>query len=641
MESTIRRDLDRYAAILGLLTALALLPVQLVINHVYAQTIPVVLGLACVLYLLALGTTTSEDTVTLPRWATHALPGAVLFGSAWIVLFAHSQGARTGLFYGVAGLLATLVLAQVLFADRGDLHAGVLLTQVLVLGGAIRIAAYVTTAAYVGIDIWTHVPHFVRGILQTGTIEGMGTTKYVMAPFYHLVVATTRMFTGLPMEAALVASIGVVMPLAVLFVFLAADLLVPRRWALFATALFAFSDSAIRWSIHLIPTSLGLVFFVAILALVVRLVQLRTTGRETLIAVLLFVAIAFTHQVSSFILLAFMGSGWLAQQLIRLGLFDSAPGGTPELGGGDLQAVSFSGFFVFITGLLTLIWSLTPYYGRPFLQTVLLFLQDALFGESDFSGGITGGGGGGIPLVAWVIQHFHLIGFLLFLFGTTVGSLYAFRRGRRNQAIITLVVASVVMTAFTLLPPLVGVGTFLPGRWYVFLYAVMAILTAVGMEYFRRGLSPVPFVLVLLVFLYAFPTIMIASPNATLDAPLLDTRHPRLSYTQEEVAAMETIGRITSGRTQPIDTDFPYALALNRYVTGRGEDRFDIATIPRGGTAQGETVIYRRYQTTGAPQFDDANGTQRTYRVRPSALCGPDRHRLYANGDVRMCRAAG
>lgn len=640
--ATIQRNLDRVAAVLGLLVALALLPVQFFIQHIYAQTIPVILGAACVLYLVGARTDSAATPVALPRWAAHALPGGVLFGASGLVVLAHLQGARTRTFYALAALVSSLVLAQILFLRDRDRHAGVTLLQIVAIAVAVRFAAHETTAGFVGIDIWLHVPKFSRAILETGTIAGMtqtswGATKYVMAPFYHLMVATTTLFAGVPPRFALLLSLGAIMPLTVLFVYVTADLLVPERWALLACALFAFSDSAIHWSLDLIPTSLGLVFFLAVLALVVRIVQLRTGAPESILMVAFFVGIALTHQVSSFILLVFLAAGWGTQLLIRAGLFDRPTGDARQLGAGNLGAVSFSGYFVFNLGLLTLIWSLTPYHGQSFLETVLLFIGDAIGGGGPDSGGITTGAGGATPpLTQFLVEHLHLVGFLMFMFGATVGGLYAFKQGRRNQAVLTFVSATVIMTAFTLLPPLIGVNTFLPGRWYPFLYAVMAILTAIGFGYLFRSLPPGALLAVMLLFAYMFPLVMVTSPNATLDSPVMKHEHTSLGYTQQDVTAVRTIGTITTSSPEnPITTDFPYLTALNRMHSFR----FGSATIPPGGQARGETVIYRDYQTTGAPQFGDGEGNQRVYRIREPVMCNPARTPVYDNGKVRVCQA--
>lgn len=638
--STARINLDRAAAVLGLVLALALLPVQLVITHIYAQTLPPVLALACLIYLAASGEEAEREILTMPTWMAHALPSLVIFGSAGLVALAHLKGGRTLGFYVLASLLGTLVLGQLLFARDRDLHGRIVLGQIFVLAAVIRLAAVFTTPGYIGIDVWVHMADFTRGILDAHSISGMGQTKYVMAPLYHLLVVVTSLFTGLPIREALFASLGLAMPVSILFVFAAANYLVETRWALFAAALFALSGSVIRWGIHLIPTSLGLLFFVATLALVVRLFRVSTRSRDGLLVVLFLVAVALTHQVSSFIMLVFLLAGGVTQLILKTGVMDPPKSSTHGLGANDVEPIAFGGYVVFNVGFLTLTWSLTPYYGRPFLETVFIFLRDSIGGSlSDISGAPSGGGGGGgesLTLAQFVVTNFDTLGFLLLLFGTTIGCLYALRRGRTNQAVLTLVGATVVMTAFTLFPPLIGIGTFLSGRWFAFLFVLMAILTAVGFSKLRVGLRPTLLVVFLLVFLYAFPMVMIASPKATVDQPVMETERPRYSYTHEELAAVHTLGEVTTGSSSdPIYTDFPYTAVFNRVH----ETRFGVATVPPGEQVQEDEAIHREYQGKGAPLFGDGNGSQRIHRVQQSSVCPSGWDTVYANGDVTYCRA--
>ncbi|SEP28071.1 hypothetical protein SAMN04487948_13214 [Halogranum amylolyticum] len=638
------RAYDRLAAVLGIVAALALLPLQLFVSHIYAQTIPVVVGGASAVYLFATRRQTATRPFRLPRVAAHLLPPIVVFGSAALVLLAHTQGRRTGLFYVAAAALGTLVLAQVLFVDDADLHPGVVLGQILVFAGVVRFSSLLTTPGFVGIDVWVHIPEFTQGMLSANSIGGMGQTKYVMAPLYHLLVGTTALFADVSLRTALYLSLGVTMPLFVFFVYLLSRTLVPTRWALFATALYAFSDSVIRWSIHLIPTSLGLAFFLAVLYLVVRVMQQPTGLGETFLLLFFFVAQAFTHQVSSFITLVLLLAGWVTRLGIRAGLFDRQLGGDDGFDLDRSGAIPFGGYFAFNLGLLTLIWSLTPYYGQPFLKTAFLFFWNSIGGGlSDVAGAASGGGGGGggaggaaPTFLEFVVLNFDTIGFLLLLFGTTVGSLYALRRGRTNQAVLTLVVAVVLMTLFTLVPPLVGIGTFLSGRWFAFLYAGMAVLSAVGFEYLQRGLSPKVFLVLLLVILYAFPMVMIASPKATVDSPMMENDRPRYSFTEQELAARDTVLDTTTGSpTDPIYTDHPYTSLLNPH----GEPRFGTARIPPDGVASHDEVLYREYQRTGAPVFRTGMGTQRIYPIEEGVICSGRHETVYSNGDVKLCRS--
>jgi hypothetical protein len=630
---------DRLAAILGVVAALALLPLQLFVSHIYAQTIPLVVGGASVTYLVATRHQTATRPFTLPPLAAYVLPPLVVFGSSALVLLAHTQGSRSGLFYVLTAALGTLVLLQVLFVDDADLHPGVVLGQVVILGAVVRFSSLLATPGFVGIDVWVHIPEFTQGMLSANSLRGMGQTKYVMAPLYHLLVGTTSLFADVSLRTALYLSLGLAMPISVVFVFLLTRTLVPARWALFAVALYALSDSVIRWGIHLIPTSLGLAFFLAVLYLVVRIMKQETGLRDTLLLLFFFVAQAFTHQVSSFITLVLLLAGWLTRLGISAGLFDR------QLGDDGLEldgtgAIPFGGYFAFNLGLLTLIWSLTPYYGQPFLKTAFLFFWNSIGGGlSDVSGASSGGSSvasAGPTFVEFLVLNFDTIGFLLLLFGATVGSLYALRRGRTNQAVLTLVVAIGLMMVFTLLPPLVGVGTFLSGRWFAFLYAGMAVMTAVGFEYLRRGLSPKAFLILLLVFLYAFPMVMVASPKATVDSPMMQDDRPRYSFSEQELAARDTVLATTTGSPQdPIYTDHPYTSLLNPH----GQPRFGTARIPPDGVASHDEVLYREYQRTGAPIFRTGAGGQRVYPIQEDVLCHGRHETVYSNGDVKLCRS--
>ena len=629
---------DRAAAILGLVVALALLPAQLVLTHIYAQTLPPVLALACLIYLTASDREADGDALRLPATLAHLLPVIVVFGAAGLALLAHVQGGRTTTFYVSAALFGSLVLAQVMFVRDRDLHTGAVLSQILGLGAVIRYAAVFNTPGYIGIDVWTHVPDFTRGMLEANSIAGMGQTKYVMAPFYHLLVGTTSLFAGLPLRESLFLSIGLVMPIVPVFVFAGARYLVDDRWALFAGALFALSGPVILWGIHLVTTSLALLVFLPILALVIRMFRVPTGPRDGVLLILLFMGMTLTHQVGSFILLVFLVAAMMVQYVLKTGIMDAPRSSEHGLGVNDVEPISFGGYFVFNAGFLTLTWSLTPYYGRSFIETVFVFLADSIGGGLDeFSGPTNSGGGGGTPpLTEFIISNFDVLGFLLFLFGTTVGCLYALRRSRANQATLTLVAAAVAMTAFTLLPPLIGIGTFLSGRWFAFLFAVMAILTAIGFAHLRRGLGPTLLVLFLVVFLYAFPLAMVASPKATVDAPVLEHDRPAYSHSQQDLAAMHTLGDVTTGTAaDPIYMDFPYTSVYNRY---HSTERFAIATVPPDSRANQTNVIYRQYQTEGAPQFGQGDGSPHINRVPKEAICPDGRNVVYTNGEVTYCR---
>jgi hypothetical protein len=630
------KEYDRVAAGIALVMALAMLPLPLFVSHIYAQTLPVVLGLASAAYLFGQrGGTRDASGLALPRTVTHALPTPVLVGSALVLVVANLLGSRTPLVLLIGGLSGVLLLTQIAFADTDDLHAGVVLVQTLALGFALRFAAVLTTPKYVGLDVWEHIPNFTRGMLEANSISGMGATKYVMAPLFHLLIGTMSMFGDVSLRTAVILTLGLGMGFSVLFVYYTAEILVPTRWALLAVALFTLAGSVVRWGMHLIPSSLGLAFFLAILYLIVRVLQQETGLRDTALLLFFFVAMALTHQVSAFILLVFLGAGWVTRLFISTGLLDRQLTAARNLSTGDVEAVPFGGYFAFNVGLLTLTWSLTPYYGKSFLRTAFEFLYNSAVRQGDVQIEQTGGGaiGPDPTLLQQFLLMFDEIGFLLLFFGTTVGCLYALRKGRATQAVLTLVVAVVVMTAFTLLPPVLGIGTFLSGRWFAFLYAIMAVITAIGFDYLNRGLSPRVFVALLVILAYGFPMVMVASPKGVVDDPVADTMQGQYNFGEQELAAGDFADEYASPTAaNPIGVDNPWAIQLNE----KDQSRYVVASVPKGGTTTEDRVLYRTYQTERAPAFGNGEGAGRVYRVTPNVMC-KGKSVMYTNGDVMLC----
>lgn len=628
-----RIGLGTIGAVIGLLVAALLAPLNLYLTHILVQTLPAVLAVACLLYLAVSWGDRTGTSPTLPRWSVHALPGVVFLGTAALIGLSILTSGRGPAFYVLAAALSILVFTQIAFAADQDLHVGVVLLQVLALGFVVRFAGLFGSAGYVGVDVWIHMPQYVEGILATRSLGGMGETKYVAAPLYHLLVVAMTLFADLPTRLALFASIGTAMVVSVLFVYVTATAFVAPRWAAFATAAYSISDFVVVWSIHLIPTSLGLIVFLAVLFLYVRIQRHGTTGRETALLTALVIVMALTHQVAAFIMVVLLLSGSAAQLLLNVDdlrrnlLSDVEP---------ELRIRSVHGYSVFALGVLVLVWSRTPWGERTFTEAAFEILWGSIEGSGLFErSDATGAPGGeeGTLLAETIIPLIDHLGFLLLLFGAIIGSLSVLQRDRTSQPKLMLIVATVVMSGFTLVPPLFGLDNFLPSRWFAFLYAVMVLLVAIGFARLHRNCDPRVFAAVVVAFVLLFSGGVMFATEATQDAPAFPEENTRYSYTPTEMTAMETIVDVTKGdETDPIHTDHPYETALNRYG---GEERFPVAIVD-DDPPDHETTLYREYQTTGAPQFRDGEGGQRVRRVSATEMCGT-RSIGYDNGDVALC----
>ncbi|WP_137287828.1 hypothetical protein [Halorussus salinisoli] len=645
--------IDSTAAALGVVIAAVLFPLRFFASQIYIETIPIVLGVACLLYLLGTHTETSDDHA-LPRLPTRVsavLPSVVFLGAAALVVVAVWSGERTLLFYDLAGVLGTLVVGQVVFVREEDYNRGWLLAQIVVLAAAIRLPGLYVNPGFIGIDIWTHVPRLADAIMTEGTLEAINDNKHYAAPFYHLSVVANALLMDVSLRTALHLSLGLVMPLTVLFVYATANLLVAERWAVLAAALYGVADYPIEWGIHVIPTSQGLLLFLAIAYMVIRLMRVEHRLRDFVLLLLVSVALILTHQVSTFIMLVLLGSTLVARLLVEYGPFAGSASVFNPFDGE--KTVPIAGLLVFDVGFTLFMWSFTPYAGadQPFLSLVLSYLMETLTSSAGFlnlvggaSSASSGGGGASAAaptLVEQVALYMDTTGFLLFMFLTFVGCLYVVHRKRASQATFTLLVATAIMMVFVLGLPMFGIDNFVPQRWIAFMYAPMAILGVIGLGYLSRSLDSRVFVALIVVLALVFPSVMVMSSNGTVDDPVFSGERERLSYTEQELAAVDTVGEMTGSpdreqltRRQILYTDHPYQTVFTRtrsYPANPG-------IVNDSRPVDHDIVVYRDYQKDGASFFRTSqDGEGKIRNIPQSRLCRPTMGEVYANGDVAMC----
>ncbi|MEM4780737.1 MAG: hypothetical protein QXG03_04140 [Halalkalicoccus sp.] len=630
---------DVIGAVLALVLAVALLPLRLLAANFYIVAIPVALAVASGLYLLAVRTKNTEGLPTLPLWAGRLLPSLVFLTTALLVFLGLYQGGRTPAFYAISILVGIMLFAQIFFTRERDLVPWLLLIQILAFAFTIRYVSLLTTPGYTGIDVWTHVPNWSVTIAETGSLGFLEGNKYYASPLFHLAVVATSLLGDVSVRNGLFLSVGFAMAFSPLFVYIASRLFVSARWSLFAAAIYAVSAHTVEWSIHLIPTGLGLIFFLGVFYLLVRVLDVSPGGREFTLIVVLSVATILTHQISAFIMLILTGAGLLAHLLLRFELF-RPPNRFRGLQSDQGDSVSLTGLLAFDLGFITFMWSLTPYHGDTFLATTFSFFRNTLE-ESAGLGDTTGTRSEPAvdpTLLEQAIQYIDAAVFLIPFALAVVGCFYVLRRRNISHGAVMCGASIVVMLVFIFGFPMFGVRTFIPQRWYAFLAAPMALLAAVGVAYLARRLTtPVVFA-VLLVFALAFPMVTFVATDGTIDSPPFEGTQTQYSYNQAELSAVDTIGDI-----RPIDeeagevyhTDHPYNTVFSRAGPGPGV----AANITPEGLENSDTVIYREYQGTGGAFFVEDEERSATPEMSRSELCGAERHYAYDNGDVTMCTA--
>ena len=655
---------DVAVAVVGLVAAVGLLPLAVLTSSLYVRTVPVVLGAACGVYLLSVRREGAVER-RLPAVDASGVAAAELVGIALvgIATWAALAGTRTLGILVASGAVGAAILLETVFLAEEALDERLVLAQILAHAFVVRYTGLFTTPGFVGVDSWEHTTQYAAAVQRAGSLSPLSDVKYFLAPVHHLATVVGSDLLGVSLRLSLYLVVGSTVVLSVLLVYGIARYFVDARWALFATGAFAMTDQAIRWGMHVIPTSLGLVFFLGVVFAVVRLLHAETGYADWALLGGSIVAVTLTHQVSAFVSLVFVGSAVVAQVLVgRVGwaagagsLSGSAAlgaeSGDPITDGASRTApgvVGLHGAFAFHLLFTGAVWAVTPWGGRPFLtrmvELVALTLRTSagflnLASSESSAAAAAAGGGAASPLMTQLATYVDAVGFLVLLFAAVLGGLALVRRHRSPQASQTLVVAIGAMLFFSLGLPLFGIRTFLPGRWFAFAYALMAVVGAAGLRYLGTQFSTRAAAAVLVVLVLVFPFAMVAGKKATLDDPTFDEQWSKYAYTESEIAAMETIGETTPASAGAVFTDHPWRTAFK----SSGAYFSDTINLTRvdGTDPPYDRVVYRDYQSTGAPKFSTTGGAIVTRQVSHDQICPVGSNRVYENQNAELCTRPG
>ncbi|MCU4802153.1 hypothetical protein OB920_17390 [Halobacteria archaeon HArc-gm2] len=631
--------IDQIGAVAGLLLAAALFPLRFLTENLFIQVVPVLIGIGSGLYLVTAHF--GREDVAAVRWrlsdlAGRSLGGVTLLAVGSLGLVATTTGGRSLPFFGLASAVGALIFVQVLFVRDSALRPGSIVLQVVAFALVVRFAALATTPGLIGVDSWTHVTEYAQAIREGGSLAAIADVKYVAAPLYHLLAVVAAEAFNTSIRLAVYATLGLVMPLSVVLVYLTTRHFLPVRWSLFAMATYAVADHVVRWGVHLIPTSMGLVFFLVVVYGITKLFFVDREGPVFGLTILVGVAVVLTHQISAFVTLCFLAAAVAAQWVVWLA---DRHGSLGRVTAGR-ETTNVTPVFALVCGLTVVNWAFTPYGSGTFIETMVGSLRRALDGSVGFLQlmGSEPAAGGALAAVVtdvpkWV-EFVDALGFFLLLTAVVLGSLTLVRSDRFSQLSLTYVIAAAGMLVVVLGLPLFGLNLFLPGRWYAFMYAPMAIIAAIGVRYLSTRLSSRAVVAGLLVLALVFPGAMLASNKAAPGDPMFDEHYPRYSGTSAELAAVETVSAIHPDGAPALQTDHPYRTLFTRW---QGEEVEGLA-LGEDGTVSADAAVYREYQTHGAASAryqDDWVQVQ----LQESTVCGGETAVLYANEEVRYCQS--
>lgn len=625
--------IDSISAYIALGLGILFFPLGFLTTSVLVYAVPAVLALGSVLYLRSKadndhdGRTIRRLRVS-SRYGRFARTGTVV-GFTCMIVVATATGGRSLYFLATAAVVGSLIFFQIFFHRRQALRPRLVLLQIVVFSLLVRGVALATTPGMIGVDAWVHVTDYAQSIRATGRLDAISDVKYFGAPFYHLfVVAAADVFDS-TLRTALYAGLGTAMPVVGLLVYPMTRCFLPTRWALFGTAAFAVSDHFVRWGIHIIPNSLGVVFFTAVCLYIVKMYATGTS--TTLYGLTLFFALAvvFTHQVSTFITLVVLGMGAITQLAAR----DLVPV-RDRL---EDNQVKFTALLAAVLPVMLLNWSVTSTSDESFLVRMIGIVEERIAdaGVLDLASEAAAVPASLESTVITVPMRYQLLdtlGLLCLLLISLVGVLTVLQRRRRDEPSLWLVASLGVMLFVTLGLPMLGLYVLLPNRWFAFMYVPMVVIGARGLRHLERTLPARRVLLLLLLFAVVFPGAMLVNEKATRDAPIDERYHDQLAYSESELTAAATISEIHPDGAA-LTTDNTYRLLFRDWQ----HELVVPMNLTADGTVDNAHVVYRSAQTDGGSKVK-YDGTFVRASLDPDAVCLPSGDTVYSNGDVWYCR---
>lgn len=317
-DSFLLRDLDKTLAIAGVILSLILIVyLGREIGRVIYLLTGVLALIACLMWLAIRKSHTFE--FHLPKSRTLTTSCAICFFGLYTLsvlsVYLRPELYERPLLYFILTALMAGIIACEIFAS-GRRHAGLILSQILLLGVSIAWSQLLIFPSLLGVDPWYHSALTSR-IIDEGFIpEGYSYTKL---PLFHLMIAATSLVAGLPYKFAAMASVslGQIICNAV-FVFLIANYLFKNHQiGLLAALMVIIANHHIYMSYWSIPNAFAAAFILIALYLLFFRFRDRSRSSSAILCMVVLVTVILAHTVTAMCMAILLFIAWGALAVYR------------------------------------------------------------------------------------------------------------------------------------------------------------------------------------------------------------------------------------------------------------------------------------------------------------------------------------
>ena len=563
--------LDKVIAILILAAGAITSIISVGLWHYYQIALPVTVATASLLYLLLRGKLSRD--VSFPKFqridrirtVSHIIFAVSLSISIWL-LWSNLYYRPPLYFTLVLVAVASIILEIFSLDEERNSQTYTVLFEIIILSLSVYGGIYWEFPGIFGADVWWHnewIQETVSlGHITTGEFLANG---YYLFPVFHLTAAVTSILTGLSAHSSVFASVGTLMAASCIFVFLIGKKLASTRIGLLAALIVPLTDWGILFGTSIVPNTLGFCLFAAILYLLFY--RERITTSNTLLIILLSIALILTHTISAFIMLIALIAIFIAIKVYKQ--VDKPPPSYKH------ELVSL-GFVVLFSIAMITRWMQAPPGSAAFFDCTLTSLVNSLQMDTQFV--LTA------PAAQADISYGALLlnqgGYLLLLLCGVVGTLIYLHPKNRTGSRIALILTAAILIATPYIFVLFHLRNVVPERWFIFFYVPLAILAAQGLlsisNILKGGIGKLAMVALVVLAIVAM---MVVNNPANRDSPLLCNGVVRTGYTQSELTAIQTLSDMKCGRPETDDqygNILPYVIGYDEYMdmVQRGNEVF-------------------------------------------------------------------
>ncbi|WP_286859128.1 hypothetical protein [Methanosaeta sp. UBA356] len=529
-------NLDRTLAIAGvILSAILILYLAREIGRVVYLLTMVLALISCLLWLAIRKSHTFEFHLPESRTLT-TFWSICFFGlfalSILSVHFRPELYQRPILYFILTALMAGAIACEILSSGRR--HAGLVLTQVVLLGVSIAWSQLLIFPSLLGVDPWYH-SIFTTRIVDEGSIP-MG-NSYSRLPIFHLTIAATSLIAGLPYKFAAMVSVSLGQIICnALFVFLITGHLFRNyRAGLLAALMVIIANHPIHMSYWSIPNGFAAVFIPIALYLLFFKFGDRSHTSYALLYILVLATIILTHTIAAMCMAILLLVSWGTLVIYRA--YDHL---RKDIHASFIRPVGFAvAMFAWWTYASGSIRSLAKIIDWGFGIDAFVKTPEEFRGYAAV-----------IPLNE---QLFNNLGMFIFFAFSFIGIFYMISH-RDNSS-------SFAMAWVGMAPLAIGFISLISGhsvvehRWWYFAQILLSIPLAIAIYIIGtwKLKRPVHLYSFIFGFVVILSILMITSPPANVDnLSFSPNSHMRYSLTEAELESVKTVTEKWDG---PIKTD--------------------------------------------------------------------------------------